>query len=75
VVAADDLELFAAKSADAAGDWLAQDIDMTVARRSRGMTFVHAGVFGRGPGRLGFGPLLSAGVRRVPPRSPAIPHG
>jgi hypothetical protein len=44
VVAVDDLEVFAADSEDAIGDWLAQDIHATVARRSGRMTFVHAGV-------------------------------
>ncbi len=46
VVTADDLEVFEAESAEVIGDWLAQDIDGTVAHRSREMTFVHAGVVG-----------------------------
>lgn len=46
VVARDDLEVFAADSAEAVGDWLAQDVDAVVARRSGEMTFVHAGVVG-----------------------------
>lgn len=63
VVAADALEVFAAESAEAVGDWLAQDIDATVAHRSGEMTFVHAGVVGwRG----------LAIVIPGPPRSPAI---
>jgi Rps23 Pro-64 3,4-dihydroxylase Tpa1-like proline 4-hydroxylase len=46
VVAADGLEVFAAESVESVGDWLAQDVDATVASRSREMTFVHAGVVG-----------------------------
>jgi hypothetical protein len=46
VVASDDMEVFAAESAEAVGDWLAQDIDATVAHRCAEMTFVHAGVVG-----------------------------
>ena len=71
-IARDGIELCADQTEEGAFQWLRQDIDNTVAQRSRQMLFVHAGVVGwRGlaiviPGRshAGKSTLVAELVRR-----------